>query len=79
MFVGILFFCFCWLAAWEQTYANRVEKLRMDLFMIALTSPISDDYSNLPLPNIRDVQCSMHQPRTLTSDIIVYVPQLSNK
>ena len=50
----------------------------MDLFTITLTFPNSDDYSNRSLSNIRDVRCSMHRPRTLTSNIIVYAPQLPN-
>ena len=45
----------------------------MVLFTITLTSPNSDDYSNRSLPNIRDCRCSMHQPRTLTSIIIVFL------
>ena len=51
----------------------------MTLFTITLTSPISDDYSNRTLPSIRELRCSMHRPRSLTSDIIVVAPAFKNK
>ena len=51
----------------------------MTSFTITSTSPISDDYSNRTLPNIREIRCSMHRPRSLTSDIIVVAPQFYNK
>ena len=42
-------------------------------------SPISDDYSNHTLPNIRKVRCFMHRTRSLTSDVIVVAPPFYNK
>ena len=50
----------------------------MTLFTITLTSPISDDYSNRTLPSIRELRCSMHRLRSLTSDIIVAAPAFKN-
>ena len=50
----------------------------MALFTIILPTSISDEYSNRPLPNIRDVRCSMHGPRSITSNIIVYAPPVPN-
>ena len=44
----------------------------MALFTITLSTSISDCYSNRPLINIQDFRCSMHRPRPVTSNIIVY-------
>ena len=50
----------------------------MTLFTITKTSPISDDYSNRTFTNIRELRCSMHRPRSLTSNIIVVAPPFYN-
>ena len=44
----------------------------MALYTIILSTSISD------LTNIRDGQCSMHQPRSITSNIIVYAHPVPN-
>ena len=44
----------------------------MALYTIILLTSISD------LTNIRDGQCSMHQPRSITSNIIVYAHPVPN-
>ena len=46
--------------------------------MISLLTSISDEYSNRPLTNIRDVRWSMHRPRSKTSNIIVYTHPVAN-
>ena len=43
-----------------------------------LSTSISDDYSNHPLFNIQDGQCSMYRPRSIISNIILYAHPVPN-